>query len=538
MPKTLRDLLAARGPAGPQRASYGAVDLSDAIRGLGKGLVAVEAATVRSRARTSLRAFCDTYLAHHFTVGYGPHHDDIFRVIDTPRTTHGKRVARIEPRKFGKTTVVSLALPLHALAYQTKKFVLLVGEGSSTAEANLATLVHELENNEQLVADFPHLIAARDTKGQIVKWTDMQIVLANGATVMAKGMGSRMRGMKHGATRPDLGIVDDPESPETAPSFLTRQRHKRWFGGTFLGLGGETWDVYVIGNMPHHDCLIASLVKSPEWDGLLFRAINLPRREEEPYPLGNTKVDGSAMWPEMWPLPALEAYRADPTVGDLGFAREMLNDPRDDKDNPFNSHQFTYFDFTPSTYGTYLETAAFMDPAGGEKPNEVKRGRKDWACVCFGGRTIEGFIDIFHVIMTRTMPDAQVDRLLDGYETYPVDLVALEENNFKNLIEPTLIRRARERRLYPGTTVVYQTKNKLQRILKRQPVLANGTVRFARHLLRTVPEFFGQFDDFPGDHDDGPDAVEGLISTLEQKRIIGLPTGMGGTSYWKGEVTA
>jgi len=290
--------------------------------------------------------------------------------------------------------------------------------------------------------------------------------------------------------------------------------------------------------MPHHDCLIASLVKSPEWDGLLFRAINIPRREEEPYPLGNQKTDGSPLWPEMWSLAALDAYRNDPTVGDLGFAREMLNDPRDDKDKPFDSHKFTFVDFTPSTFGTYLETAVFLDPAGGEHPGEVKRGRKDWACAVFAGRTTDGFIDVFHVVMTRTMPDAQVDRLLDGYEAYPVDLISLEENNFKNLIEPTLLRRARERKLYPATTVVYQTKNKLQRILKRQPVIANGTVRFARHLLRTVPEYFGQFDDFPGDHDDAPDATEGVISTLEQKRIIGLPTGMGGTSYWKSEATA
>ena len=232
-------------------------------------------------------------------------------------------------------------------------------------------------------------------------------------------------------------------------------------------------------------------------------------------------------------MAALEAYRADPTVGELGFAREMMNDPRDDKDKPFNIQAFTYFDYTPGYERTLSETAAFLDPAGGEHPAELKRGRRDWACIVFAGRTKDNFIDVFHVVMTRALPDAQVDRVLDGYETYRVDILALEENNFKNLIEPTLMRRARERGLYPNTRTVMQTKNKIQRILKRQPVITNGTVRFARHLLRTVPDFFGQFDDFPGDHDDGPDALEGVISILEKARIIGLPTGTGGTSYWK-----
>lgn len=532
MPKTLGDLLGGTRQAGR------AVDMSDAIRGLRTGRVAHEARASSRSTANSLRAFCLRYLPHHFTTGFGEHHDDLFQVIDAPRPRTGKRVARIEPRKFGKTTIISLAMPLQMLAFKKKKFILLVGESSGNADANLATLVHELENNDALLHDFPHLVPARDAKGQVVKWTDSQIVLHGNVTVMAKGMGSRMRGLKHGHTRPDLGIVDDPESPETAPSFLTRQRHKRWFGGTFLGLGGDEWDVYVIGNLPHHDCLIASLVKSDEWDGKLYRAVNIPLREDEKYPIGNRKTDGSPLWPEGWPMVKLDAYRADPTVGDLGFAREMMNDPRDDKDKPFTVANFTFFDYAPAVRTTYVQTCVFLDPAGGEQPGEVKRGRRDWACAVAMGRTADGFLDVFDVTMTKALPDAQVDRVLDMYESLRLDVIGMEENNFKNLIEPTLLRRARERQLYPATKTIYQTRNKLQRILKRQPVIANGTVRFARHLLTKVPDYFGQFDDFPGDHDDGPDATEGAVSLIEQARIIGLPTGVGGSSYWRSEAVS
>jgi len=528
--KTLADLLGLRPSA--------QVDMSDAIRGLQVGRRKAQAQETRSAMANDLRAFCLRYLAHHFPTPFGEHHGDLFAVIDATRPPQGKRVARIEPRKFGKTTIISLAMPLRELAYKKKKFILLVGEGSTTAEANLATLVHEIENNELLLKDFPHLVPARDAKGQPVKWTDSQIVLASSATVMAKGMGSRMRGMKHGAVRPDLGIVDDPESPETAPSFLVRQRHKRWFGGTFLGLGGTEWDIYVIGNLPHHDCLISDLVRSEEWDGKLYRAVNIPLREEEKYPVGNTKTNGSPLWPEGWSHTQLDAYRADPTVGELGFAREMMNDPRDDKEKPFDIQRFTYFDYTPGFEQSLTETVLFLDPAGGEKPTELKRGRRDFACMVCAGRDAQNFIYVFDVLLTRVLPDGQVDRALDFYDTYHLDVLGLEENNFKNLIEPTLQRRARERQLYPNTRTVHQTKNKMQRILKRQPVIANGTVRFARHLFKNCPEFFGQFDDFPGDHDDGPDALEGAITLLEKKRIIGTPTGVGGTSYWKREVAA
>src|SRR6185436_1072328 len=125
----------------------------------------------------------------------------------------------------------------------------------ATAQTNLASIVQELETNEQLLEDFPHLAPARDPKGQLVKWTDEEIVIANYALVRAKGMGSRMRGMKYRSHRPDLAVLDDPESPETADTFLKRRRHQRWFGGTFLGLGATNWDIYVISNLPHHDAL-------------------------------------------------------------------------------------------------------------------------------------------------------------------------------------------------------------------------------------------------------------------------------------------
>lgn len=522
--RTLRDLGIGKPKPAPRR-----LDLQYAIEGLRRGQNPIRPVA----GRTSLRSFCRTYLGHHLYHAYGEHHEDLFTVLEEPSPVHGKRVCRAEPRKFGKTTIISLALPLWHLAYRTKKFILLVGESSSTAEANLASLVHELENNTRLLNAFPHLVPHRDSKNQITKWTDSSIMLQDGSMVVTKGMSSRMRGMKQQQYRPDLGIVDDPESPETVGSFLVRERHKRWFGGTFLGIGGDSWDVYVIGNLVHHDGLLASLLKSPEWNSKLFRAVNIPRREEERYPIGNTRTDESPLWPEVWPLERLDAYRREPTVGDLGFAREMMNDPREEKDKPFDVSQFTYVDFVPDQVPTYSLVCTFIDPAGGEKPNEMKRGKRDYAAIVTGGRTKDGFIDIFSVTLTRQPPDGQVDLLLQEYTTWGSRYLGVEENMYKNLLSSTIERVGRERGLYPAVDPKIQIHNKVQRILATQPLLKNGIVRFARHLRTQVPEYFGQWDDFPGDFDDGPDATEGLIRTIEGKAIFGIPSGVSSSSYWR-----
>lgn len=524
----------------PLETKRGGVDVSDAIRGLRKGRFTTTSGRRRAEAQAAIFKFCKTYLSHHFLAECGEHHDDLFASIDAKPTANGKRVVRVEPREHGKTTVISLALPLYCLAYQTKWFILLIGEGGGVAHSNLSTIVTELEENELLLKDFPHLMPKRDGKGQIEKWTDEQIVVASGAMIWAKGMGARMRGLKRGAKRPDLAIVDDPESPETCASFITRIRHRKWFGGTFLGLGTKGWDVYVISNLPHHDCLVAHLLRSEEWDGKLYRAINLPRRQDERYPIGNTRTDGSALWPAVWPLERLAKYKKDPTVGELGFAREMMGDPRDEKDKPFDTKAFATFEWLgPVMLKDYTSFAIFADPAGGEKPGEIKRGRKDWACFVFGGRSKEGgFIDIFDVVMTRKSLDKQCDQLLDLYSAWLPHAksikIGVEENIAHNLIGPTLVKRSRARALYPTLVVQQQVHNKMQRILSSQPIIAAGTVRWRKDLLQSKVDYFGQYDDYPGDHEDGPDATEGLIKMIEKPGAVGAPSGEEKASYWRG----
>jgi predicted phage terminase large subunit-like protein len=75
--------------------------------------------------------------------------------------------------------------------------------------------------------------------------------------------------------------------------------------------------------------------------------------------------------------------------------------------------------------------------------------------------------------------------------------------------------------------MLISTSNKVARITGTEPLLANGTVRFARHLIEKVPTYFGQWDEFPGEHEDGPDATEMLIRLLESKSGTGgVPTGI------------
>jgi predicted phage terminase large subunit-like protein len=170
----------------------------------------------------------------------------------------------------------------------------------------------------------------------------------------------------------------------------------------------------------------------------------------------------------------------------------------------------------------------------------VRKGKRDWFVAITGGVQKDGTIDIFHIVMHKGTPDLQMDSMLEVYKDYKVRTFGIEENMYKNLYGPVFAERAKKRRLYPSIRPMQNHTNKVSRILGIQPLVANNkTVRFARHLLQTVPLFFAQFDEFPGaDFDDGPDATELLIRLLEIKKIKGTPSGVGGTSYWKSAAAA
>ena len=61
---------------------------------------------------------------------------------------------------------------------------------------------------------------------------------------------------------------------------------------------------------------------------------------------------------------------------------------------------------------------------------------------------------------------------------------------------------------------VRNTGNKVTRVSRLEPEVANGWIQFRRDLS---PVFFQQLGQFPrGSHDDGPDALEGVVSMLSR----------------------
>ena len=230
-------------------------------------------AAARAAASASFKVFCETYMAETFYLPWSPDHLKVIAKIEQA-VLRGGLFALAMPRTSGKTVLCEAAC-LWAIVIGARKFVVLIGPDEKLAENMMASIMVELASNEKLGGDFPevcHPIAALEgitnrASGQTcggqqthIRWTKKRLVLAtvpaevlaeagipeqNGtqATISVTGITGGVRGMKHkqptGTTvRPDLVVLDDPQTDESARSVSQCADRESILAGAVLGLAG------------------------------------------------------------------------------------------------------------------------------------------------------------------------------------------------------------------------------------------------------------------------------------------------------------
>lgn len=259
----------------------------------------------RERGRLSLKLFCETYFAERFPIAWGPPHLRMLDRLDEC-TEIGGLFALAMPRGMGKTSTVEIAA-IRAIAYGLRKFVLIVGPTDRHSEHILDSIKNEVETNELLFEDFPEMchpvrslegIALR-AAGQIldgvrtrIRWNSDGLIFpivagyndnpmsdypSSGGIVKCVGItgnirGLRMKGAYGAPVRPDMVIIDDPQTDESAHSITQCNLREDTITKAILGLGGPRTKMACV--MP---CTIIEKddladrfldrIKNPEWNG-------------------------------------------------------------------------------------------------------------------------------------------------------------------------------------------------------------------------------------------------------------------------------
>lgn len=235
---------------------------SESGRDIGE-LPPVENPERRAKALADPEFFCQAYFPGRFRKEMSPDQRASLRDLDRVADEGGKK-ANAAPRGDGKTTRAEVMV-IRTILKGRRKFVALIGATRAASLENLESIKGEFETNETLAADFPevcHAIRALEgihnrCKGQLykgeptrLKWSGDMLVLptiegspASGSVICCRGMLGRIRGMKfrraNGETvRPDMVVVDDFQTGQSARSPQQCERRLKILTGDILGLAG------------------------------------------------------------------------------------------------------------------------------------------------------------------------------------------------------------------------------------------------------------------------------------------------------------
>ena len=265
----------------------------------------------KAASRETLRGFCETYLAAKFPLAWSIDHLACIAKLETA-ARKGGRFAFAMPRGNGKSTIAEAAA-LWAVVYGWRSFLVLIGATETAAEEMLDSLKVELETNALLAADFPEVCypirrldgIANRCNGQTldgvrtrIEWTQKGVALptvkgspAAGAILRVAGITGRVRGMKaataDGRTiRPDLVILDDPQTDESARSPTQNQYRENVLAGAVLGLAGPKRKISCVmpctviapGDMADR---MLDRTRHPTWNGERSRLVyDMPERAD------------------------------------------------------------------------------------------------------------------------------------------------------------------------------------------------------------------------------------------------------------------
>ena len=267
----------------------------------------------RGRCRDSLRRFCETYNPAAFYYGWSADHLAVIARIEEA-LTRGALFAFAMPRGSGKTALCRMAA-LWAASYRHCRYPFLIGATDDKAREALLTLKTLIRYLPEYAADFPeisfpaqklagiaHRAAGQTSNGEstLIEWAADQVtfptidppekwpkawplredgkVPTSGVIISASGLtGEGIRGSLKTLTtgemvRPDLVLLDDPQTPESAKSRTQNEDRLSLITADVLGMAGP--GQAIAGVMPCTVIRVGDMVdqvldrkKHPLWRG-------------------------------------------------------------------------------------------------------------------------------------------------------------------------------------------------------------------------------------------------------------------------------
>ena len=461
--------------------------------------------------------FVQTYFPHYVRTASQSqlHRFLFFRLPQMLQSKESQAQAVAAPRGEAKSTLVTQLFTLWCIVTHRKHYIVLVMDSIDQAYPMLEAVKAELEFNPRLAMDFA------DACGQGRVWQAGTVVTANDIKVQVAGSGKKLRGLRHGAFRPDLVVLDDIENDEQVRNPAQRDKLETWLKSAVLHLGGvgQKFDVVYIGTILHYDSVLNRTLNNPMWHSIKFKAmLRWPERmdlwDEWEAILRNNGNAGAAMAQAFYEANKAEMERGAQTSwaargvldlmkirvrdGHEAFDSELQNDPVSSENAPFANAMRFWTELPPD-----LVYFGALDPSLGKAG-----ASRDPSAILVGGyQRSTGKLFVVAAQIKKRLPDLIIEDVIRLHQQYRCALWFVETVQFQEFLKDELVKRSAARGCPVPARAVKPIADKLLRIETLQPHMANGLI----WLHDTQATLIEQLRHFPkAAHDDGPDALQML----------------------------
>src|SRR5574343_180393 len=265
-----------------------------------------EARVRREMLRKNIYAALAWYFPEKFTGIWTEDRRAIVEVILAAAKDGGDQ-AIAAPVGEGKTALAEGVITLCVL-WGVLKFPLLCSATGPDSKRTLSNIKYELETNDRLFEDFPEAIAPiRALEGAaqranmqtvdgvrtLIRWADDHIIFpkikgsaCSGSILACRGLDAAIRGIRYRNTRPDLALIDDAETRESANSKDQIKSRETIIEGDIGGRGGagKKFARVMLCTIMKKGCLSERYTdrkQKPSWKGRRYRLlVSLPTRED------------------------------------------------------------------------------------------------------------------------------------------------------------------------------------------------------------------------------------------------------------------
>ena len=424
------------------------------------------------------------------------------------------------PRGHAKTAWVSNIFLAHQVVFRHRKYVVLISDTTDVAGDFISYTRYQLKLNHKLRQDFGELLDVRPSRND----TDnrYEFITTTGTKVEAKGLGTQMRGLRHGATRPDLFILDDLESKDSTNTPELVAKSKRWFNEEALNALAQDGVCVYLGTILVYDSLLDYVIRErkdfisrkfaavqsfAENDKLWEQWLAIYRQDDEESPKRARKFfeeneeemlkGASVLWPARYSYYDLMVVRE--SVGVKAFAQEFQNEPTDEERQVFKEDDIVYFD-DDDISDKELEAYGAIDIAmGGAKG--------DFSVIASGFKnSATGVLYVRDIFVKRVHPSELISVAVEKTLDFQYERLGIEAVFAQEFVADELSRALRTAG-YPAHLRLQYIKDKTNkgvRIESMQPDIESGRMRFHVSLRNKLEQLLM----YPmHKNDDVPDAL-------------------------------